>query len=447
MSLIRAFRAVFGAHPTPYTEARFWVMRGFQVSDRRFLWIDVAITLALMAGSLGSWFSGIMGFRAIILGWLIWRTRTLERQTPQTAMMYGFLAFVSWSEAAIVSNWLISQNGLNSLSEALTSIVIAIAAVLLMHPVTWITRLWTWLLTAGLLFGLLSKTQTTWQDFPLILLAIITVFGLCSIPSLLALRERQLLDRIRNLSAQTQRKNLELRKASTEITRRNRQLQVSRDWQQDALIANLAKGVVHEMAQPITAASNHLWGVQQRLSDDAELQSVSSNLAQARARLREFRQLFSDPQKLDQSERLDAHEAIQLAMSSLNRTHQGLFEVNAWKEQPNPRIQQSRAVMTQVLLNVFHNAINNRRSEDQPAQITIDIRVCDSHVHFSISNDGKPVDPEMVPFLFEASRSNHADGFGLGLYLSKAILNNTGGEISLKSEADPVCFEVQVELG
>jgi signal transduction histidine kinase len=67
--------------------------------------------------------------------------------------------------------------------------------------------------------------------------------------------------------------------------------------------------------------------------------------------------------------------------------------------------------------------------------VTIGIRVIDGKpmAIVSISDQGRGVNPEIVPRLFQKFISGSEKGTGLGLYISKNIVKAHGGEIWAES--------------
>ena len=50
-------------------------------------------------------------------------------------------------------------------------------------------------------------------------------------------------------------------------------------------------------------------------------------------------------------------------------------------------------------------------------------------VRISVENPGEPIEPAMVNEIFQAFYSSKGDGMGLGLAISRSIVESMGGEI------------------
>lgn len=87
-----------------------------------------------------------------------------------------------------------------------------------------------------------------------------------------------------------------------------------------------------------------------------------------------------------------------------------------------------RSRINQVLVNLVDNAVNF--TEEGTIKVAID-PVDDNYVRVSVVDGGKGIDPAVKEKLFGkfVSKSDRAKGTGLGLYLSKAIVEAHGGTI------------------
>jgi signal transduction histidine kinase len=93
--------------------------------------------------------------------------------------------------------------------------------------------------------------------------------------------------------------------------------------------------------------------------------------------------------------------------------------------------------LQQVLLNLLLNAIEAVR--DQPAarrRVRIEVRAMADHAVLTVRDWGKGVAPEQRPRLFEAFYTTRADGLGMGLSISRSIVEAHGGRISMEPPED-----------
>ncbi len=93
--------------------------------------------------------------------------------------------------------------------------------------------------------------------------------------------------------------------------------------------------------------------------------------------------------------------------------------------------------ITQVLYNLLDNAV---KFCPEAGTLNITVREGDGKVYVSVGNDGKTIPPEELPLVFDRfhkidkSRTENRDGWGLGLYIVKNIIDRHGENISVSSQ-------------
>ncbi len=436
-------RAFAGSESSSFRESKYWVLRGVSQSDRVFLAIDIVVSVVVLIGSpLALWVILLRSIRILTVVCILQSLSGAPRIPARTHRLYLLLGLIAWIETLAIGTLALNPSEASYIGEIQALLALNMGGIIVFHPQSWAARVILWSLSA-LSYGYFCTLADApgWNE---IVGGSITIASIAVVSILFERRSREAIFRIQSLSQSIRQKNHELRKTNAEVTAHSLQMQAASNWQHDALIANLAKGIVHEMAQPITAASNYVHQLKSELPSGELLDKTADNLSVMRARLHEYRLLFAAPPQDSASLRTTTHELINLAADSLARTHHDRFKVNPWQDQPNPILEQSRAVMTQVFLNVMSNAVNSVRDADRPVTMDLKIQRHNGRVLIQISNDGPAISPELIPNLFLISRSTHPDSFGLGLALSKQVLNTTGGDIRLVRADTPVTFEIDI---
>ena len=102
---------------------------------------------------------------------------------------------------------------------------------------------------------------------------------------------------------------------------------------------------------------------------------------------------------------------------------------------------------------VFSNLVGNAIMHGDPSQpVTIRAHVEDDWVEVQVHNHGQAIPPELQSKLFDPfrrgerdSRTSKTAGLGLGLYISREIVRQHGGDIDCRSEVlDGTTFRVRL---
>lgn len=96
-----------------------------------------------------------------------------------------------------------------------------------------------------------------------------------------------------------------------------------------------------------------------------------------------------------------------------------------------PQVNVDAGRIEQVLSNLLGNAVRYG-SSDSPIEVSVQRRA--DFVEIGVRNRGLPIDPAIAPHLFERfRRGSRGEGLGLGLYISKGIVEAHGGRIWVES--------------
>jgi len=231
---------------------------------------------------------------------------------------------------------------------------------------------------------------------------------------------------IRDLTAQ-QLAELRLKELQSEL------IHVSRV----SAMGTMASTLAHELNQPLTAIANYLEAGRDLIdaADDPDARPYLREAVDEAARealragqlvrrLREFvargeteRGVHDLPTVVDESTRLGL----------LGATENGIRVFTEYDVQAQ-RVLVDRVQIQQVLVNLLRNAGEavagcNRR------EITITTRRDDNCVRVSVADTGCGLAPDVAPRLFQAFASGKELGMGLGLSISRTIVEAHGGRI------------------
>ena len=197
-------------------------------------------------------------------------------------------------------------------------------------------------------------------------------------------------------------------------------------------MGRLAAGVIHDLRN-LMVSLGYIEGILQQRDVAADvLESVQvgmqgvSNLIQTLEAMHQFARggsLTLDKQLLPPSAVIK--DAIAIARMDLNyRMHKIELKV----PDDLPLVMGDRQKLTQVLVNLVRNAL---QATAQWRRIGIEACKVNAHVVFSVEDEGPGVPRELRETLFQPFATGKNDGMGMGLYMSKLIIDSHQGEITV----------------
>jgi PAS domain S-box-containing protein len=205
-------------------------------------------------------------------------------------------------------------------------------------------------------------------------------------------------------------------------------------------MGELTASIAHEVNQPLgaivtSAAAGARWlATKPPQMDKARraLERIANDGKRAAEVIRRIRALMK--RQAPRKEWLDINEAIleviALAQYQLRRS-EILVETRLGHDLPLVRC--DRVQLQQVLLNLIINAIDAMSGiKERPRELTI---VSASNgpdaVTVEVRDSGTGLDPEHAPHLFEPFYTTKAEGLGIGLSISRSIVEAHGGRLSV----------------
>ncbi len=117
----------------------------------------------------------------------------------------------------------------------------------------------------------------------------------------------------------------------------------------------------------------------------------------------------------------------------------------SWHNSLSGEVELPATFIRQIMINLLMNAV---KAASQQGDVSCDVGINNKHLHISITNNGKMLNPEQISHLFEPFATFSESGHGLGLWVTYQIVNQLGGTISVKREADEhMNFTVEIPLG
>src|SRR5262245_28926849 len=195
--------------------------------------------------------------------------------------------------------------------------------------------------------------------------------------------------------------------------------------------------LVHEINQPLSGLVGNAETCLRKLSPaaldlegarDAALRTVQEG-QRAAAVIQRMWSLFAKTEAND--EPVDLNEA---AMAALRLSSQKLElrQVIARRELEAdlPRIAGDSLQLQQVILNLVTNAAEAMDEvHDRPRELVVGTQSLEGHVRLSVRDVGEGFRPGEADRLFDAFYTTKRDGAGIGLFISRWIVENHGGAL------------------
>ena len=210
-----------------------------------------------------------------------------------------------------------------------------------------------------------------------------------------------------------------------------------------ALVASLA----HELNQPLSVIQTNAGMIELVLNDheaklnqDTRIDKALTGLRNANQRaatiISTLRNMFGQGPKTISS--FDFNELVKdvllLCQPTFNR--QGIqVQIQLHSEALN--FTGDKSQLQQVLLNLITNAIEAFPSTFEGFKnITIQTKIESNRIEMSVADNGVGISPEIEAVVFELLRTNKESGMGIGLWLSKTIIDSHQGNISFTTQVN-----------
>lgn len=193
----------------------------------------------------------------------------------------------------------------------------------------------------------------------------------------------------------------------------------------------LSASVAHEMSQPLTAAMMKLGLLRRAMEKSADdkqeslglLGEAINDIGRSKEVLDHLRSLFRQGPVMIR--RCNIHslvnETIELMKSRLDSENIALHYTTS----PESSADIVDKEIQQVLINLINNAIDSLTSvHNDGRQIGIEVSNHPDFVRIAISDNGPGVQPELFDTLFELASSDKTDGMGIGLWISRFIVED-----------------------
>jgi PAS domain S-box-containing protein len=202
-------------------------------------------------------------------------------------------------------------------------------------------------------------------------------------------------------------------------------------------MGELTASLAHEINQPIAAAVTDartcLRWLAREQPDIGQARETAARMVKAVTRASEIitrlRQLFK--KGAPQTNLVDVGEVIQ-EMVVLLRSEASKYSVSILTELSavSPRVMADRVQLQQVLMNLMLNGIEAMQDTNGGGQLRVKSLMAEGgQLLISVSDTGVGLPSEQVDQIFDAFFSTKAQGTGMGLSISRSIIESHGGRL------------------
>lgn len=208
-----------------------------------------------------------------------------------------------------------------------------------------------------------------------------------------------------------------------------------------AASGRVAAGVAHEINNPLGAIKNSLYilqkAIQKEHPDYQYVELMDSEISRVAGIISQLYDLYKPSSQQIQPVDLNliVENVLKILQSKIKRRR---ITVETDLDKTLPKISTSLNQITQVLYNIIENAI--QAMETEGGKLIVISRVRKRVICISISDTGPGIPEDVLPHIFEPFFSTKGvskasgEGMGIGLSLSRSIMESLGGEISVETQ-------------
>ena len=215
-------------------------------------------------------------------------------------------------------------------------------------------------------------------------------------------------------------------------------------------MGELAAAIAHEVNQPLTAiVTNANFSLRQLKGSTPNFDELRTAITEivndgtrASAVISRIRGLLvkGSPGRTE----LDINEIIQEVITLLrNELKRNRIQLRTELATNLPCVQGDPVQLQQVLINLLMNAVEALRlSTEQPRKVLIRSTKNADGILVQVQDSGPGIEAELADRIFEPFFTTKAEGIGMGLAISRSIVESHSGQLSLVSDSRGAVFQI-----
>jgi signal transduction histidine kinase len=224
-------------------------------------------------------------------------------------------------------------------------------------------------------------------------------------------------------------------------------LNLVKESEKQALAGRIAAGIAHEIRNPLTTVRGYLQFIKSGLSPDMSelIQSLLiPELDRANKIISDFLTIAKPSET--KSEWVNFNEFIRNQLGPLLKSEAFLHDVeilfDCSPEVDDGLVSVNSSEILQIFINLFRNAIDAKGVK--PMKIKLKTKLDQQRLQIVFCDNGKGITPNHLEHIFDPFFTTKDEGTGLGLSLSRKMVENHGGSISVRSSEKGTSFYIQL---
>jgi len=249
----------------------------------------------------------------------------------------------------------------------------------------------------------------------------------------------------------------------TDITERKRAEELRRQQEAElaqvlrrASMGEMASALAHELSQPLAVVVNYANGLLRRLDESPvnvdSAREALGKISEAGQRAKDIINHVGDfvrlgtPEVADESFPSLVNDVHEMLRDRLQRNH---VELTSNLDARDIRVEVNKIEIRQVLFNLINNSIEAlQQVESARREIDIECSIADGEfLLVAVSDNGPGVESQVAESLFEPYVTTKSKGLGMGLSISRTILEAHGSRLWYDREAGSgACLRFRLPL-
>jgi two-component system, LuxR family, sensor kinase FixL len=205
-------------------------------------------------------------------------------------------------------------------------------------------------------------------------------------------------------------------------------------------MGQMASTLAHELNQPLAAITNYLQGSRRLLEHESDEHSAQLREALDKAgeqalrtgqiirRLRDFVARGETEWRVESIKRLMEEVSALALVAAKEQSVRVVFQFDPSVD----LVLVDKVQVQQVLLNLLRNAMEALETSDRRELVVSTAPAADGMIAVSVADTGSGIEPRIAAQLFQPFITTKREGMGIGLSISRTIIESHGGEITME---------------